>query len=127
MIYRYTISAGCRHETRLQTHLAQIALRQLALKQDHRQCSEESDKTVTDVAEHDCEQEGERNDSKQARVDLLVRRYTVGVHDGLETFSKLVRAVERRWGAIRAQPVQDGRDVGAGLLLRNVKRQTCKF
>ena len=82
---------------------------------------------MTNITEHDCEQEGERNDSKQAWVDLLVRCYTVGIHDGLETFSKLVRAVERRWGAIRAQLVQDGRDVGAGLLLRNVKRQTRKF
>ena len=73
---------------------------------------------MTDVAEHHGEQEGERDDCVQTRVDLLVGGDSVRIHDGLETFRELVRADEGGGRAVRAQLMQDGRDVGARLLLQ---------
>ena len=77
---------------------------------------------MANVAEHDSEQERERDDGKQAGVHLLVGRDTVGIHNGLEALSELVHAVERRRGTVCAQLMQNGRDVGAGLLLAQTMR-----
>lgn len=49
---------------------------------------------MSNIAKHDSEQEREGDNSKESRVDLLVRRDTVTVHDSLESFRKLVRAQE---------------------------------
>lgn len=72
---------------------------------------------MTNVTEHDSEQEWERDDSEKTRVHLLVRRDTITVHDRLEAFRELVRAVERRRRLIRAELMQDGRDVRTRLFL----------
>lgn len=51
---------------------------------------------MTDITEHDCEQEGESDNGEQSRIDFLVRADTVSVDDILETFGELVRAMESR-------------------------------
>jgi hypothetical protein len=65
------------------------------------------DRPMSNVAEHDRKQEREGDDGKEARVDLLVRRDAVRVHDRLEALRELVRPMERRRGPVRAQLVQD--------------------
>ena len=79
---------------------------------------------MANVAEHDSEQERERDDGKQTRVHLLVRRDTVGIHDGLEALGELVRTMERGRRAIRAQLMKDGWNVGAGFLPRTTGQHT---
>ena len=73
---------------------------------------------MTNITEHDSEQEREGDDSEQTRIDFLVRRDTVGIHDGLETLRELVRADERRRRAVGTELVQDGRDIGTRFLLQ---------
>jgi len=65
---------------------------------------------MTDITKHDCEQEGECNDGEQSRVDFLVRTDSVSVDDVLESFGKLVGAVESRRSRMSTELVQDGRD-----------------
>lgn len=77
--------------------LSKVRLCPLLLPQDHPESCQEDDTTVTNVTEHDREQEGEGDDSKETGVDLLVGGNTVTVHDGLEAICKLVRAVECGW------------------------------
>lgn len=48
------------------------------------------------VAKHDSEEEGERDDGEETRIDLLVSGDTVTVHDRLERLRELVRALEGR-------------------------------
>ena len=72
---------------------------------------------MPDISKHNGEEEGEGDDREQAGVDLLVRRDTIRVDDGLEALGELVRAVERRRVLVRAQLVQDRRDARAGVLL----------
>jgi hypothetical protein len=53
---------------------------------------------MSNVTEHDSKQEGERDDCKQPRVDLLIRCDPVCVHDRLERPGELVGAMVRRRG-----------------------------
>ena len=100
------------------TDLAQVALAQLLLEHDHEGGGQEDDEAVTNIAEHDSEQEREGDDRKQTGVDFLVSGNTIGIHDGLEALRKLVRADERRRRAVGAELVQDGRDIGTRFLLQ---------
>ena len=79
---------------------------------------------MTNITEHDSEQEREGDDSEQTRIDFLIRRDTVGIHDGLEALGELVRTMERGGRAIRAQLVKDRWNVGAGFLLRTTGQHT---
>jgi hypothetical protein len=82
---------------------------------------------VSNIAEHDRKQEREGDDGKEARVDLLVRRDAVRVHDRLEALRELVRPMERGWGPIRAQLMQDRRHGGARFLLHHREKKKKKI
>ena len=103
--------------------LPKICARPLAFVVDHPQCREEDDRPVSNVTEHDREQEREGDHGKEARVDLLVRRDTVRIHDCLEALRKLVRSMERRRCPVRAQLMQDRRHGGARFLLHTKKKK----
>ena len=113
---------GGQHRARTQpekrAYLASGALlAKLLLEPDERRGAGGHEDAVADVAEHDGEQERERDDSEQSRVDLLVRADAVRVDDRLEALGELVRAVERRRVLGRAQLVQDARHARSGVLL----------
>lgn len=44
---------------------------------------------MSDIAKHDTELEGESNNCKDSRVNFLVSRRPVGIHDTLEVFCEL--------------------------------------
>ena len=104
--------AGMHSQEERSNDLSQIGLRPLPLSDDHPQRRHEDDEAVPDVAEHDCEQERERDHRKQTGVDLLVRCNTIRIHDRLETFGEFVRSDERRGRPVRPQLVQNRRDIG---------------
>ena len=85
------------------THLAQILFRPCSFSNNHEQSGEKDNETMSNVTEHDREQERERDHSEESRVDLLIRRDTVAVHNVLEPFGELVCAVESGWCLVRAQ------------------------
>jgi hypothetical protein len=72
---------------------------------------------VSDVSEHDGEEEGEGDDGEESRVDLLVRGDSVRVDNGLESSRELVRAVERGRVLGAAKLVEDGGDASTRVLL----------
>ena len=55
---------------------------------------------MTHVTEHHSEQERERHDIKQRRVDFFVTRDSVSVNDFLERSNKLVCPEESWWSKI---------------------------
>lgn len=65
---------------------------------------------MTNVTEHDSEEEGERNNRKQSRVDLLIFGDTITIHNGLEGFSELVRSHERGWSLVRPEFMENRGD-----------------
>jgi hypothetical protein len=71
----------------------------LTLVEDKIYSNEEDQETVTNIAEHNGEQKGERNNSKETRVDFTVLGHTVGVDNILESSSKLVGLVVG-WGLL---------------------------
>lgn len=93
-------------------HLAKVSFTQTPLIEDHVNRSTEYDETMTNIAEHDCEEERERNDREKSRVDLLIFSDTVTVHDGLEGFSEFIRPVERGWCLVRLELVENGWNTG---------------
>lgn len=97
--------------------LSQVALLQLPLPGDHSRRRKEDDESVSYITEHDGEEERERYDGEETRVDFLVRADAVGVHDGLETKGEFVGAVVSRRRAVRAEFLQDRRDGGPAFLL----------
>lgn len=58
---------------------------------------------MPNITEHDGEQEREGDHSEETGVDFLIGGDTVAVHDGLETFGKLIRPVVRGRRLVRAQ------------------------
>jgi hypothetical protein len=92
---------------------AEVGTSELALIENHIKSREEEDEAVTDITEHDCEHERERDDRKQTGVDLLVGRDTVGVHDCLEALGETVGSLEGRRSLVGPQLVQNGRNVGS--------------
>lgn len=72
---------------------------------------------MSDVSEHDGEEEGEGDDGEESRVDLLVRGDSVRVDNGLESSRELVRAVERGRVLGAAKLVEDGGDASTRVLL----------
>jgi len=100
------------------TNLIKFFSRPLLLLEDHVQRGKEDDTSMSNITKHHGEQERERNDSKQTRVDFLVGCSTVSVHDGLEAFGKFVGAGEGRRRFVRAQLVQDRYNTGSGLFLK---------
>ena len=73
---------------------------------------------MSNITEHYGEQERERRNRKQARVNFLVGRDTITIHDSLEPFGKLVRAMESRGRLARLEFMQDRGDTRARLLLK---------
>ena len=104
--------------------LAEIGACPLALVEDHIQCREKDDRPVSNVAEHDREQERKGDDGKEAWVDLLVRSDAIRVHDRLEALRELVRPMERRRRPVRAQLMQDRRHRCARFLLPMKKKNS---
>ena len=100
------------------TDLAQVALAQLLLEHDHEGGGQEDDEAVTNVTKHDSEQEGESDDGEETRIDFLVSRDTIAVHDRLERLRELVRALKCRRLLAGSQLVQNGRYIRPRLLLR---------
>lgn len=104
------------------THLSETLLRPLSLAKNHVDGCGEDDATVSNITKHHREEEGESDHGEKTRVDFLICRDTIAVHDRLEAFGELVRAVERRWCLVRPKLVQDGRNVGTRFFL--LKRET---
>lgn len=73
---------------------------------------------MSNVSEHDREQERERYDRKQTGVDFLIRRNTIAVDDSLEAFRELVNTMERRWFLGCMQLLENWRDIGTRCFLR---------
>lgn len=73
---------------------------------------------MTNVTEHNGEEERERDDGKQSRVDLLVAADSVRVDDGLEAFGELVGAVESGRGLRGAELVKESGNRSAGIFLQ---------
>lgn len=94
-------------------------LAQLPLVEDHDGSGEEGENSVTEVAEHDGEEEGEGGDGEETRVDLLVRRDAVRVDDGLEGLGEGRGAVESRRRLVRLELGEDRRNRGARRLLQD--------
>ena len=64
---------------------------------------------MTEVTEHDGEQEREGDNCVKARIDFLILGSTIGVDDSLETFRKLVGLVVSWRRLIRLDLIDDGR------------------
>ncbi len=62
---------------------------------------------MSNVTKHDRKQERKGDDSEKARVDLLVRRDAIRVHDRLESFCELIGPLERRRRLVCAQLMQN--------------------
>ena len=113
MIWRSIVSFhSLKGRAQFETHLAQIALAKLSLEHDHGSSSDERDETVADISEHDGEQERERDDSEQTGVHFLVGCHTVGIHNSLEAFGELVRAMESWRGTGCPELMKDRGDIG---------------
>eukprot|EP00128_Syssomonas_multiformis_P011489 Colp12_sorted_trinity150504_noHs@34485 len=74
-------------------HFAPIEAGELLLVKHNCQSSQSQKNAMTEVAEHNREQERESNHGEQTGVHLTVGCHTIGVDDGLETFSELVSLV----------------------------------
>ena len=72
---------------------------------------------MSHVTKHDRKQEWEGDDGEKTRVDLLVRRDTIRVHNRLESFCKFIGPLERRRSLVCAQLMQNWWDGRARLLL----------
>lgn|ERR1700722_744963 len=92
------------------THLPEIAFRQLSFIENHVKGRKEYYDPVANVAEHDCKQEGESDDSKKTRVDFLVFCCSVAIHDCLEAFSEFIGAVISWRSPVGTNFMEDGRD-----------------
>jgi hypothetical protein len=100
------------------TNLIKFFSRPFLLLENHIQRGKEDDQAMSDITKHHGEQEGERNDSKQTRVDFLIGRNTISVHNGLEALGELVGASECWWRLVRAQLMQDRHDTRTRFLLQ---------
>lgn len=72
---------------------------------------------MTNVTEHDSEEERERDDRKQPRIDFLVGCDPIAVHDGLEALRELIGSDECGWRLVGAKLLQYGHDVRSRLFL----------
>ena len=73
---------------------------------------------MTNITKHDSEQEREGNDSEETWIDFLVGSNTVTIHDRLEAFGELIRAMEG-WRLLgRLQFMQNWRNISSRLLLK---------
>jgi hypothetical protein len=84
-----------------------IILSQLLFVQDQVQGKQQHQKAVTNITKHDGEQKGEGYNRKETRVDFTITGHTIGVDDGLETFSEFVGAVISRGCLLGAEFSQD--------------------
>ena len=75
---------------------------------------------MSEITEHDSEQERERDGGVERWIDLLVGRDAVRIDHCLEALSELIRAVVRRRLLVCAQLVQDWRDVCPRVLLQRL-------
>lgn len=99
------------------TNLGQTSGSNRFLEQNHSETRQSNENTMTNITEHHTKQERECDDGKKTRVDFLIRRDTIGVNDGLETFGEAIGAVIGRRGLGRWNLVQNWRDSGTGCLL----------
>lgn len=77
------------------SYFIKFLLLKFLLVQDEVQCKEQHQETVTSIAKHDSEQEGEGDKREQTRVYFTVSSNTIGINDTLETFSELIGTMER--------------------------------
>ena len=75
---------------------------------------------MPNVTEHDTEQEGERGDRKQSRVNLLISCNPICVHDRLERPGKLVGTMVRRRSFRSRDLMQNGGYCRSGCLLQSI-------
>lgn len=77
----------------------------------HHPCTEEShDRTVTQVAEHNSEQEWESDDRVRSWIHLAIRCDTISVDEHLESVRELVGSIVSRRILESLHPVQDRRN-----------------
>lgn len=100
-----------------------LATLQRLLIVDHGGCSEGHDGTVSEITEHDSEQEREGDDGRKTRVDFGVLGSAVGVNDGLEAKGELVGLVVGGRGLGCLDLVDDGRDTEASVIVHILKRR----
>jgi hypothetical protein len=91
--------------------LPEVRLSHLLLVDDHKHCRRNSYNRVAQITKHDGKQEWESDDGVKRWVDLLVRRYAISVDHRLEALGEPICAVEGWRLLVRAQFVQDWRDV----------------
>ena len=99
------------------TQLAEVGVLELPFRQGRRQRRDRDGHSVADVAQRRSEEEWERGDGEDARVQLLVRPGPIAVRDGLEALGKLVRAIEGRRRLVSTQLMEDWWNVRSGLFL----------
>ena len=63
---------------------------QLSLRKNHNERRNSDDRSMTDIAKHDSKQERECDHCKEARVDFLVTRRPIAVHNRLKALRELV-------------------------------------
>ena len=77
-----------------------LASLQWLLPVDHGDSSKSHDESVSEIAEHDGEEEWEGDDGREARIDFLVFGSSISVDDGLEAEREFVRLVVG-WRSLR--------------------------
>lgn len=69
---------------------------------------------MSEISEHDGEEEREGDDGEESWVDLLVGSDSVGVDDGLESLGEPGCSMEGGRGEVGSKFRKDGRDRGSG-------------
>ena len=77
---------------------------------DHGEGGAKHDNGVTEITEHDSEEEGESDNDGDSGVDFLVGSSTVGVDNGLESLGELVGLEVGRRSLVGPDLVDNGRD-----------------
>lgn len=104
-----------------QTYFVQFLGSELLLVVNQQGRENKQEKSVTDITEHNTEEEREGNESKHSRVDLAVMCHTVRVDNFLVCVSELV-GLEVSWGClVRGDNTENGRNQGVRALLKENK------
>jgi len=100
----------------LRTHLSSIVLGELLFVHAEKGGGQGHEDAMTEVAEHDGEEEGEGDDGEGCGIDLAVLAHTVGVNNNLESLGELVVAVEGGWLHGGADDIDNRRNHRLGLV-----------
>mmetsp|Transcript_10136 Transcript_10136/g.23433 ORF Transcript_10136/g.23433 Transcript_10136/m.23433 type:complete len:356 (-) Transcript_10136:1503-2570(-) len=84
----------------------------LALVGDEVEREERHEGAVADVAEHDPEEEGERDDRESRRIDLAIPGHAVRLDESMEALRKLVELEVGGRLLVSVDQVHDGRHLG---------------